>query len=265
MHTPNRLPAGLSAGVVVTSISESGPADGGPETLFEEDAGGYGEGEYTLFRGVSRRSLSREVADYVRHQIVTGALRRGEKIPQDEVAGQLGLSRLPVREALIMLAGDGLVELRARRGAFVAEISRADIEDQYAIYGVVHGLAAARLVVAPNKEEVIAQLAALNERLKNADRSELMQIGAEFHRVINFTGGSHRQRTVLRALVRSVPAGFFEVDGSSELALNGHIEILNAIRGDDSDVALTACAKHLKDEAQLVIQQLERRGFWEAS
>jgi DNA-binding GntR family transcriptional regulator len=255
MRASNRLPEGVQE-----TESFGGTA---AESYFEEDVSAYDPAEYNMLRATSRRSLSGGVADYVRHQIVTGALQRGTKIPQDEIAQDLGLSRLPVREAMIMLAGDGLVELRTRRGAYVAEISRADIEDQYAIYGVVHGLAAARLAVAQNKEPVIAQLAALNERLTNAEPSELMQISSEFHRVINFTGGSHRQRAVLRALVRSVPTGFFEVDGSSELALSGHLEIFNAIRAGDPDLALKACAKHLQDEAQLIVRQLEERGFWE--
>ena len=93
---------------------------------------------------VSHPSLKDSAADYLREQILTGRLTPGTKIDQDEISDALGVSRLPVREALIELANEGLVDAVPRRGAFVARLERADIVDHYRIFGLVAGLAASR-------------------------------------------------------------------------------------------------------------------------
>ena len=85
-------------------------------------------------------SLKDSAADYLREQILTGQLTPGTKIDQDEISAALGISRLPVREALIQLANEGLVDAVPRRGAFVASLERADIVDHYRVSsGLVGG------------------------------------------------------------------------------------------------------------------------------
>ena len=71
-----------------------------------------------------RRNLSEDVAEYIREGIMSGALRPGTRIDQDAIAADLGVSRLPVREALISLDKEGLINTIPRRGAFVARMER---------------------------------------------------------------------------------------------------------------------------------------------
>ena len=79
----------------------------------------------------SRPTLKDEAAQYVRDRILTGVRKPGMKIDQDAVADDLGARRLPVREALIALEAEGLVETIARRGLYVAALSPSDIRDHY--------------------------------------------------------------------------------------------------------------------------------------
>ena len=88
-------------------------------------------------------SLKDTAAAYLREQILTGQLTPGTKVDQDEISVALGMSRLPVREALIELAQESLIDAVPRRGAFVARLERADIIDHYRIFGLIAGLAGA--------------------------------------------------------------------------------------------------------------------------
>jgi hypothetical protein len=92
-------------------------------------------------RSVRRRNLREDVADRLRNDILTGRLTPGKRIDQDQLAAELGVSQLPVREALIQLDQEGLVETIARRGSYVPQLTPEDIADQYRIFGLVSGLA----------------------------------------------------------------------------------------------------------------------------
>ncbi|MBP0656595.1 GntR family transcriptional regulator, partial [Mycobacterium tuberculosis] len=87
---------------------------------------------------VRKESAAREI----RSLVFAGELRPGSKVDQDALAEKLGMSKLPVREALIALAGEGIIETIPRRGAFVADLAREDIRDHYWMLGVISGLAA---------------------------------------------------------------------------------------------------------------------------
>src|SRR5260370_42697806 len=75
----------------------------------------------------TRVTLSNSVADAIRNQILTGALRDGEPIKQDDLAEELGVSRIPVREALRQLSAEGLIDLSPHRSASVKGLSQAEL------------------------------------------------------------------------------------------------------------------------------------------
>ena len=75
--------------------------------------------------------LKQRAAQEIRRRIFAGEMRPGSKVDQDAIAADLGISKLPVREALIALDGEGIIQVAPRRGAFVAELSREDVRDHY--------------------------------------------------------------------------------------------------------------------------------------
>lgn len=78
-------------------------------------------------------NLSDKVANLIRQAILTGELKAGSKIPQDELAETFGVSRMPVREALVILNYEGLVNIEPRRGAWVAFMTLATVDESYAM------------------------------------------------------------------------------------------------------------------------------------
>lgn len=218
---------------------------------------------------LDRRNVGRDVAEHIRQLILDGTLRPNDKVPQDEVAAELGVSRIPVREALLSLAADGFVVLEPYRGAFVAPLEPADIRDQFELYGMVHGFAASR-AVAVITDETLAELERIHQAFaKAADVDELDALDWQFHRTINRIAGSSRLRTVLRTLTvlsRNVPLPFFvEVPNAKEAAIAAHTKVIDALRRRDADEVAKVCYEHLRDEGEQVVAVMERNGFWDAA
>jgi len=80
---------------------------------------------------ISKRTMAEEVADLLRSRILSGRLKAGEPIRQEHVAKELGISRIPLREALSQLAAEGFVTLAAHKGAVVAPLSLAEVEELF--------------------------------------------------------------------------------------------------------------------------------------
>ena len=151
------------------------------------------------------------MADHIRSAIFSGTLKAGQRVPQDAIATELGVSRLPVREALIALEADGLVTSEPHRGVFVVPIRREDIEDHYRVYGMVQGLATGRAVQRIT-EPVLDRLQGLHEQMCASDDPDLLHdLNWEFHSLINRTGGSRRVLSVLRQLAHNLPREVYEL------------------------------------------------------
>ena len=209
-----------------------------------------------------RGSLADEVVTYVRDLILAGSLKPGTKIDQDAVAAALDVSRSPVREALVILSREGLVEMTPRRGASVADLTPEDIVDHYELFGMVSGRVAAMAAVSL-KDDEIAQLAAIHERFERDTGEDLSALNNAFHRVIN-SAAPRRTRWLLRHLVRSVPARYYEfIDGWDSQAVQHHAAILQAISERDPDGAREAMEEHLHQSGLAAAEFLQRHGYWD--
>src|SRR5512132_960692 len=84
---------------------------------------------------IDRRSVSEVVADHVRERVFLGELRDGERVPQREIAEALGVSSVPVREALAALQREGVVTIEPNRGAFVNGLDADVVTEQFYVFG----------------------------------------------------------------------------------------------------------------------------------
>jgi DNA-binding GntR family transcriptional regulator len=214
----------------------------------------------------SHPSLKDSAAVYLREQILTGRLTPGTKIDQDEISEALGISRLPVREALIELADEGLVDAVPRRGAYVARLERADILDHYRIFGLVAGLAASRAATSLTDAQ-LAELRRVHESFAAAaDADAQATWNHEFHKRINRAGGSRRLVSVLALLGRSVPVRYFEfVPGWAETSGRHHERILAALEQRDAHEAQRLMEHHVTEGGELAVGILQEMGYWDGS
>lgn len=217
-------------------------------------------------RSRRRRNLAEDAAEHIRSAILSGDLKPGERIDQDAIAEHLGVSRLPVREALISLDQEGLINNVPRRGAYVASFSREDVVDHYQLFGQVAGLAAARAVLRMDEADV-AQLVELNRRLSHTkDVVEQERLNHEFHRTINRACASQRIQSMLGLLSRSLPMPYDKLPPEWLAdAEQQHSDILDAFARRDTLAAQRSMEQHISASGRHAVDVLDRLGFFAAS
>lgn len=216
---------------------------------------------------LQRNNLKEDVAAYIRERIFAGDLRPGMKLDQDGIAETLGISKLPVREALIVLEAEGLVDSLPRRGAFVARLTAEDIYDQYHIYSLLVAVATERAAARITDEE-LDELEELLERMDRWDArapaEEQDALGEEFHRIIFRAGGSRRLNSVLRSLSYGIPKRVYhQARGWTDVARKEHRDILDALRDRDGARAASAAVAHIESGAAHAVRMLKESGFWD--
>ena len=128
------------------------------------------------------RALYEEVAELLRQRIFARELEPGSWIDEMRIAEELGISRTPLREALKVLAAEGLVTMKVRRGAYVTEVSEKDLRDVYHLLALLES-DAARVVAQRASDEQLSQLKAQHAALAAAvgDRDRFFEINEAFH------------------------------------------------------------------------------------
>ncbi len=140
---------------------------------------------------IAPRALYQEVADRLRAQIFSRELEPGSWIDEMKLADQFGISRTPLREALKVLAVEGLVTMKVRRGAFVAEMSRDDVAQVYHLLALLESDAAARVAEGADAAQR-AELQALHAQLEKQvrQRDAFFAANERFHMALLAMAGN---------------------------------------------------------------------------
>jgi DNA-binding GntR family transcriptional regulator len=212
----------------------------------------------------SHPNLKDKAAAYLRNEILNGRLRPGEKIDQEQVADVLGISRLPVREALIELTQENLVDSVPRRGSFVARIDKDDIRDLYEIQGHVAGIAARRAATELTDDQLVALREIHGQFLDAKGSDDQGDISFAFYQLILDAGGSNRLRALLRRLYQSLPVDYFELVPSwFDQTAGYHEELLVALEARDGAAAADAMHRFLEATGLLAVDLLAEHGLWD--
>jgi DNA-binding GntR family transcriptional regulator len=218
-----------------------------------------------------RPQLSDEVAAALRGRIMSGDLRPGARIRLEEVAAQLGVSITPVREALLTLRGEDMVELEPRKGYVVAPLSEQDVIDLFRLQGDIAGELAARLagrITGAQRDELALADRALQRAVRSraaADRkiSEIEQLEYGFHRTVNRMAQARKLSWFLHVATRYTPARFYAADpGWREAMRTDHAALLAAFGTGDPEAARTTMTRHFTDGADLLVKHLRDLGVW---
>lgn len=139
----------------------------------------------SLFIAKNNRTLGDTVTNELREAIISGRLAPGTPLGQEKLAIQFGVSRVPIREALRVLAGENLVHLESHRGAVVAELSLDELDELYSIIWAVE-ITAVRRAVPRMTEEAVARMRMIMERmsLAQSDPVAWYKQSVEFHRTL---------------------------------------------------------------------------------
>lgn len=192
-------------------------------------------------------------------------MRPGDRVPQDAIAQDLGVSRIPVREALIVLEREGWVTIEMHRGAFINALDARAVLDHYELFGLVYGFAARR-ALDRSTWDVVSELRKILSDFQDAsDPDELQRLSIDFHGAIVEAAASTRINVALRATPTLVPGNFFAaVPDAVEVERRGFAAIVRALAKGDGDRAAAEYAKMMRRVGDLVAHLFEERGLFES-
>jgi len=202
-------------------------------------------------RGLAVASVVDLAYAAIRERIVAGELARGERLHQEDLAVELGISRTPVREALGRLAAEGLVEMRTNRGARVADLDRSGMRAAYEARLVIEP-AAARLAAGRRLEEPLRAMRAALERQRRLSGGVHARFEAnrDFHLALVAAAGNQFLEQVARVLwVSRIGEAIYEAQAVTRermrLDADEHEAILEAVEGGEGRAAETLTRRHL--------------------
>ena len=196
-------------------------------------------------------SLSEQAYEAIKAAILSLDIRPGEVLGIGSLAEQLGVSRTPVRDALLLLEKDGLVTLLPQKGAYVSEISVGDIEEIYELRILLEGYAArvaAMRLKAYDLKHIEASLQDAEEAFQRGDRVLTADVGRRVHDLLVETVGNERLKTFLGELdthYTRIRRFAVHIPGRFEKSHQEHMEILAALHSRDTERAERAMMAHL--------------------
>ncbi|QUQ66422.1 GntR family transcriptional regulator [Kutzneria sp. CA-103260] len=214
----------------------------------------------------ARPQLSDEVAAHLREAIMSGVLRPGQFVRLDAVAAELGVSVTPVREALLALRGEDMVELEPRRGFVVSPLSRRDVEDMFRLQADLAVQLAVRAteLITPEQLQHVSQVAL--DLASAVGHQELSALEYEFHRLINKAAAARKLARFLDMASRYVPARVYTADPQWRLqVVADHADLLAALRSRDPEAARSAALRHVQDGEQRLLRHLDAVGMWSSN
>jgi DNA-binding GntR family transcriptional regulator len=200
------------------------------------------------------RALYEEVAELLRQRIFARELEPGSWIDELRIAEALGISRTPLREALKVLAAEGLVTMKVRRGAYVTEVNEKDLRDVYHLLALLES-DAARVVAQRGTDEHMAQIQALHQDLENAaqDRDRFFQVNEAFHSLLlQIADNRWRDQMVadLRKVMKLNRHNSLFKEGRIEQSLAEHQAIVDALLARQPELAAERMSAHFTNGLQ---------------
>ncbi len=197
------------------------------------------------------RALYQEVAELLRQRIFARTLEPGAWIDELKLAEEYGISRTPLREALKVLATEGLVTMKVRRGAYVTETSESDLADVYHLLGLLEADAAGVVATTATPDQR-AELQALHAALEAAvaDREQFFALNEQFHmRLLAIANNRWRDQMVadLRKVMKLNRHNSLLKSGRIEESLQEHRAVMAALLAQDAAAATRCMRGHFQN------------------
>jgi DNA-binding GntR family transcriptional regulator len=196
---------------------------------------------------------SLRVSEELREAILSGEFGPGERLRTATLATRFGSSRTPVREALVQLEGEGLVDIEPRRGAIVRSFASADLIDLYEIRALLEPAAAARAALRASAAQIerLAEIVALSDARGGRSAAAIddqIAWNEEFHAIVIEAAGSPRLSSALRAtagIPRSFRMAFWHDEAHRGFSQTCHRELVSALVEHSSERAEAVMRMHI--------------------
>ncbi|MCK9408855.1 MAG: GntR family transcriptional regulator [Bacteriovoracaceae bacterium] len=187
--------------------------------------------------------LRDRIASSIRNAIIDGRMLPGTRLTEQELVSMLGVSRTPLREALLLLDAEGFVNVLPRKGAVVSAITKEDVEEIYGAKSILE-TAAAKLACEKISYETIESLSELTNEMEAAMNDErkdyrtMLNLNSEFHQLLSDAGGNKRISQFIRNL-RSQTLRYnyiyLSLQSRIETSIADHRHMIEALKQRDKE------------------------------
>jgi DNA-binding GntR family transcriptional regulator len=208
------------------------------------------------------RNASVAATELIREAIIDGRLEPGRRLKEEELARELGISRTPIREALLMLQAEGLVDAIPNRGAMVSVHTPEDLDDLYQLRALLEGYAARRAAsrISDAQVETLRKSCERFDRLDpDTDLRGVVRENMLFHSTIFEAAGSSRLESMVRRVVE-LPLVYksyiWYSPDQQRISVHYHRQIANALAARDAERAELIMKEHIFEARDLLVAHL---------
>ena len=194
---------------------------------------------------------------------MTGKLRTGDRIDRNEIVRDLGLSRVPIQEAVVQLEHDGVLSTRYHRGAFVARFDEASLAEHHELWGMLTGIASGRCAASPTPR-ILADLDDIMRTMRaTRDTKSFHESCWAFREAITDEYAGPRLQAMIHAGTGFAPSEFWQTvpDFKAEMLPTFEDEVA-AIHAHDPEKTREVCLARSEQMARIMITELTRRGVF---
>jgi DNA-binding GntR family transcriptional regulator len=216
------------------------------------------------------KTITTQAMEQIRQLIFDGELAAGSDHLESELADRLGMSRTPVREATLMLAQQGLLEVRPRKGVRITTLSLKDMEEIYSVLTELESLAAEEAAQAGLSDEDLSELKqsieAMEEALGNEDREAWAIADDAFHEELVRLGGNSRVQSIVSMMsnqVRRARAMTLYIRPLPLKSNEDHRAVFDAIKNGNAAEARERHRSHRQDAREVLIDLLKKHKLFQ--
>ena len=201
------------------------------------------------------------VTEKLREEIYTGNLKPGEELVQEKISEQLGVSRMPVREALLLLENAGLVEIQKNKRAIVRAVTPEEVREHLEIRSILESHAAAKACRRAENFDALGELLAKFQDCPEDDVPHFRELNSQFHFEIWRLAQSPLLERLLKQLWYAVPSAYpLDPAGNFRRNLQEHTAILEALRRRDEEAACRTLSAHINKTEAIILSRLAGEG-----
>lgn len=205
-----------------------------------------------------RDTLHLKVCRVLREAILRGEFKPGQRLVQEELANSLGVSRMPVREALRKLESEGLVSIEPHRGAVVKSLTVEDVKEIYVLRSQFEKMAVEKSVERMGKEDIQALENVMEEMKRAEDAEEFIEKNIQFHRLLVKRCPWNRLLSFIETLWNGFPQQTPHlISGQIEKSNEEHTQILEAVKAGRAAEAAELVSEHIKRTGDALVERLQ--------
>ena len=214
------------------------------------------------------KPLREIVLEALKDAIVNGKLKPGERLMEQQVAEELGVSRTPVREAIRKLEIEGFIIIIPRKGAYVSDISLKDIAQVFEVRAAMEALAAglaAQRIADDQMEKLERKLVEVKNAVDNSDLDNIIQFDTDFHEIIYDASRNDRLVQILNNLreqIQRYRTASLASPGRLKDTLREHQELVDAISTRNVALAQKVAKEHIENAENTILEAFKEKSFF---